>query len=583
MSGRNGKRNLDIFKREETDMSVQDEVIYQIYPKSFYDTSGQGTGTLKGITKKLDYLQSLGITTLWLSPIFPSPMKDNGYDISDYRSVDPRFGTLNDLDTLIEKAHDKGMKIMLDLVFNHTSDQHPWFQKALQDPQSPYHDYYIFQPGPEEPNNLRSVFGGSTWQKVEGRGEYYFHAFSAAQPDLNWANPKVRDEMAQIVEFWKSHGIEAFRIDAINFIKKPEKWKSITPDGPDGRGKCTRVVRNAPGMEIYLQELADRCFEQGKIITVGETAGLPYEALPKFIGDNGIFNMVFDFKAADLDIVSGDEWFSRINWTTPDLKERIEQSQMAMQQAGWAANFLENHDQPRVTTKYLREHQDNLQAKKMLAMLQMMLRGTPFLFQGQELGMVNFERTSPDQFDDLSSIDQYHRAQEAGFSDQQALHFANLRSRDNGRVPFPWDDSPNVGFTTGTPWLEINHEAKARNLNAKAALDNPESLFYFYKKLIALRKENETLKNGSIRFIKNTSPDLIVYVRESEEKPNKESKNQNERFYVICSFSDQPQNLELPAENKIRKIFGNRPSALRQESNTISLEPFECLLLQENA
>ncbi|HDO9051103.1 TPA: alpha-glucosidase, partial [Clostridioides difficile] len=441
----------------------QKEIVYQIYPRSFQDSNNDGIGDLQGIISRLDYLKDLGITSLWLCPIFKSPMDDNGYDISDYLDIASEFGSMEDLKELIKESKDRGIKIILDLVLNHTSDEHPWFQEALKNPESPYHDYYIFKKGNDLPNNWRSVFGGSVWEKVENRDEYYFHSFGKKQPDLNWENPILRSELYQMINTWSQMGVAGFRVDAITFIKKNLSFQSLESDGVDGLVKCTKTVRNQPGIEKMLYELKENTFKKYDCMTVAEAAGISYDQLGDFIGEDGFFSMVFDFKHADLDVASGSEWFKRISWTIPDLRKCILDSQMYVQEHGWAANFIENHDQPRATTKYLLQYERNDDAVKMLGAMYFFLRGTPFIYQGQELGMTNFKRDTINDFNDLSSIDQYYRSIDEGYSEEEALEFVNLRSRDNARTPFPWADKENAGFSDTTPWLKVIENYKDIN------------------------------------------------------------------------------------------------------------------------
>ena len=394
------------------------EVAYQIYPRSFADTNNDGIGDLRGIIEKLAYLSDLGITLIWLSPMYPSPMADNGYDISDYYGISEAFGTMDDFDDLLAAAKTYGIKIILDLVVNHTSDEHAWFQELLADPNSPYRDYYILKQGKDLPTNWRSNFGGSVWEKLPN-GEpdtYYFHSFHKKQPDLNWENPKLRQEIYQMILFWLNKGISGFRVDAINFIKKDQKWQNLPADGADGLAKVTKAGRNIPGMNVFLDELKAEAFDGFDVVTVAEAAGVAYSDLPEFIGESGYFDMIFDFKWADIDVKSGSEWFRRQAWTIADLRELIMTQQLAMQVAGWSANFIENHDQPRATTKYLGEAATNLDAVKTLGAMYFFLRGTPFIYQGQELGMTNFKRSDISEFDDISSIDQYYRSIKEGLN-----------------------------------------------------------------------------------------------------------------------------------------------------------------------
>ena len=404
---------------------------------------------------------------IWICPIYKSPMDDNGYDISDYFNLAKEFGTIKDLEELIYKSKEKGIKIILDLVINHTSDEHKWFQEAISDPNSKFHDYYIFKGGKEIPNNWRSVFGGSVWEKVEGRDEYYFHVFGKKQPDLNWENEVVRKDLYNMVNYWLEKGIAGFRVDAITFIKKDLTYKSLEADGVDGLVKCTKTSRNQPGIEKFLQELKQETFDKYNCVTVAEAPGVHYDELDDFIGEDGYFSMIFDFKYADLDVASGSEWFKRTKWTIKDLREKIMASQMAIQKHGWGANFIENHDQPRSTTKYLKTNENNKDAVKMLGAMYFFLRGTPFIYQGQELGMTNFERSSVDEFNDISSIDQYNRSIEEGFSEEEALKIINLRSRDNSRTPFPWNYEELVDFSKSNTWLKMIDNYKEYEIQDK--------------------------------------------------------------------------------------------------------------------
>lgn len=546
----------------------QKEIVYQIYPKSFNDSNGDGIGDIKGITEKLDYLSNLGITMLWICPIYKSPMDDNGYDISDYFDLAPEFGTMEDLDELIEKANEKGIKIILDLVINHTSDEHKWFEEAINNPESKYHDYYIFKEGQEVPNNWRSVFGGSVWEKVKGRDEYYFHAFGKKQPDLNWENEEVRKTLYDMVNYWLEKGIAGFRIDAITFIKKDLTYKSLEADGVDGLVKCTKKSRNQPGIEKFLHELKRETFDKYNCVTVAEAPGVAYDELDDFIGEDGYFSMIFDFKYADLDVASGSEWFKRVPWTIKDLRERIMESQMAIQKCGWGANFIENHDQPRSTTKYLLEQQNNKDAIKMLAAMYFLLRGTPFIYQGQELGMINFERKSIDEFNDISSIDQYYRSIQEGLSEEEALRVINLRSRDNSRTPFPWNSSEYGGFSKVKPWIGMieNYE----QINAEDQVGKEDSIYEFYKNMIDFRQNSiysECLIYGNITVIDTENDEIIAYTRNTKD----------ETIYCYFNFSQNSIFETLNIKSK-RVIFNNLEEAEINE-NGIILKPNQALLI----
>lgn len=543
------------------------EIVYQIYPRSFKDSNNDGIGDIRGIIDRLDYLKDLGISMIWICPIFKSPMVDNGYDVSSYYEINEEFGDAEDFDELIKEAENRGIKIMLDLVLNHTSSEHPWFKEAISNKQSPYRNYYIFKESKDIPNNWRSVFGGSVWEKVDGEDCYYFHSFHKKQPDLNWENPQVREEIYKIVNYWIDKGIRAFRLDAINFLKKNQSYRSLDADGADGLSKCTKSTRNQFGLDVFLEELNNRTFKRKDCMTVGETAGLRYNQLEEYIGQDGYFSMVFDFKAADLDIESGSEWFKRIDWKVNDLNRLMLDSQINMQKYGWTANFLENHDQPRSTTKLLRTYENNIMAKKMLASLFFLMRGTPFIYQGQELGMVNFNRDSIDKFNDLSSIDQYQRSIDEGFSKEEALKIVNLRSRDNARVPFVWNDTDFLGFSNCKPWIEVSKENIDNNLEDQKS--DEESLYNFYKSMIELRQNSEysdILTYGYIVEVDTEDENLIAYERSYEGKE------------ITCYFNFQDKKIEIEQKGKI--IFTN---ARNKDSSgeKIKLDSFQMILIGE--
>ncbi len=547
----------------------QEEVVYQIYPKSFYDSNHDGVGDLRGITEKLDYLEYLGITMVWICPMYQSPMDDNGYDISDYKKIAPEFGTMEDFDELVAKAKERGIKIMLDLVINHTSDEHPWFQKALEDPDGPFHDYYIFQKGAKEPNNWRSVFGGSVWEKVPGRDEYYFHSFGKKQPDLNWENPKLREQLYEMVNWWLDKGIAGFRVDAITFVKKDLTWRDREADGADGLSKCTRACRNQPGIGAFLRELKERTFDLHSCVTVAEAPGVPYGELGDFMGEKGYFSMIFDFRYADLDIASGSEWFKRRPWTIKELGEKIMASQTELQKWGWGANFIENHDQPRAATKYLREGQNNPEAVKTLAAMYFFLRGLPFIYQGQELGMTNFQRNSIEEFDDLSSVDQYYRSIEEGYSPKEALEFVNLRSRDNARVPFPWNGERYGGFSTEKPWLGMAREYPP--VNAKDQAGREGSILEFYREMIRFRQKGEhrdCFVWGSIEPVES-SPHVIAYKRCTEE----------ENIWCWFNFSGLEAEERVPMGN-MEPVWQSHGEA-RVCGDFLYLKPYQSVMLKE--
>ena len=547
----------------------QSEIIYQIYPRSFQDSNQDGIGDIQGIIQRLDYLHELGITTIWISPIFESPMADNGYDISNYFGIASEFGTMEDFKELVLEAKKRQIKILLDLVVNHTSDEHPWFQQALADPQSKYRDYYIFKSGKERPNNWRSIFGGSVWEKLPKEDMFYYHTFHKKQPDLNWENPQLRSEIHQMIIQWLQMGIAGFRVDAITFIKKDLSFKSIEPDGVDGLAKCTKVSRNQPGIEVFLKELQEKCFQPFKAVTVAEAPGVNYDELDQFIGKDGFFSMIFDFKAADLDVKSGSEWFKPVQWQLKDLYQKIENSQLAIQKVGWGAPFIENHDQNRATSKYLKEHATNPTAQKALALMYFYLYGTPFIYQGQEIGMINFQRHHLQEFDDISSIDQYHRGIQEGLTPAESLAVINYRSRDNARTPMQWTDETYVGFSSVRPWLAITEQSAIRNVRSQ--MKDETSLWHFYQKLIAVKKmhEYEALTFGKIAFLPRMNEEVLLYRRYTEEKS----------FLIVSNLTNQEQIIQL--DKPMKELILNNDVGFELIGKELKLSPFAALVLQE--
>ncbi|GFK21766.1 glycoside hydrolase family 13 protein [Tetragenococcus halophilus] len=539
------------------------EVIYQIYPKSFNDSNEDGIGDLEGIRQKLPYLSDLGVTMIWICPIFKSPMHDNGYDIADYEDIDPQFGTMDDFDLLLNEATKLDIKIILDLVVNHTSDEHEWFQKALADKNSKYRDYYIFKEGKEVPNNWRSQFGGSAWEKVDNEDAYYLHLFGKEQPDLNWENPELRQEIYQMINRWLAKGIAGFRIDSITFIKKDQDFASLPADGADGLVSCKHKTRNRPGIGRFLNELKKETFEKYNCVTIGEASGVNYEDYEEFIGEDGYFSMIFDFHYADIDVESGTDWFKRSHWQVRDFKELLAQLQETIQQAGWAANFIENHDQPRALSKLVHPDFQNARSACGIGALYFFLRGTPFVYQGQELGMINAERRNIEEFDDISSIDNYYRGMEEGYSKEEALHFVNLRSRDNTRSPMPWNNEKYGGFSQVQPWLEMTEEYPTTNTQGSEVIA-------FYQKMIALRQTSEIsqiLIHGTIEFLSNVAENVIAYVREYN----------GERVYSFTNLGTDEEEVIWPKD--IEQIFVNTHNNKNQDIGNI-LSPYQSILFK---
>ncbi len=484
---------MEIQAKEDMDMQKKwwhDKVAYQIYPKSFCDTNGDGIGDLRGIISKLDYLKELGVDIIWLSPIYKSPFVDQGYDISDYYAIAEEFGTMEEFDELLAEAKKRDMYLIMDLVVNHCSDKHEWFQKALADPDGPYADYFYFRKGKNgnPPSNYRSYFGGNCWEPVPGSDKYYFHMFAKEQPDLNWENPKLREEIYRMINWWLDKGLAGFRIDAIINIKKDLAFPDMEPDGDDGLASCWRMVENVEGVDALLEDLKNHTFAKKDAFTVGEVFNIGVEDLPDFIGENGYFSTIFDFSAHMLS--DGEHgWYDAPKISFDAWKRAITDSQMRVQNVGFEANIIENHDEPRGVSRFLPDYAQNADGAKMLGTVSVLLRGIPFIYQGQEIGMQNARWNSVDEFDDISTKDQYRVAREAGLSDAEALAVCSVMSRDNARTPMQWKDAPQAGFTSGTPWLKVNDNYPV--INVEKEEEQPDSVLHYYRKLIALRKSGE--------------------------------------------------------------------------------------------
>ena len=565
------------------------EVGYQIYPRSFYDSNNDGIGDLNGITEKLDYLKNLGITLIWVCPIFKSPMDDNGYDISDYYDVNPEFGTKEDLEKLIAEAEKRGIKVILDLVINHTSDEHEWFLEALKNPESKYRNYYIFKRGENglPPTNWRSHFGGSAWEKVEGEADengnemYYLHLFTKKQPDLNWENPEVRKELYKMVNYWLEKGIAGFRVDAINSIKKDARYLDLPVDGADGMAYNVEYTLNQPGIEEFLSELAKETFKKYNAMTVAETPMLEYERYNDFIGDDGFFTMIFDFSYTDLDMTKDGFYYSLRDIPTIELRDAIFESQLTQQKYGWGAPFFENHDLPRSLNKFFGEKANETNAK-LLANVFFFLRGTPFIYQGQEIGMDNFVRNDISEFDDIASKDQYQRALGEGFSSEEALYFVNKRSRDNSRTPMQWDNSKNAGFSkdeNSKSWIKLTGSQATTNVADQ--INDKDSIFSHYKKMIDLRqngKYSDCLTFGDFISVPLENEKIIAYVR----------KYGNQKVLCISNFSELKQEVKLSEiakalgekEIKIGEILINNFDGFEKDGEKVVFEGFQSLLVE---
>jgi len=546
-----------------------DKVAYQIYPKSFFDSNGDGIGDLPGIISKLDYLQELGVDILWLSPCYQSPLADQGYDISDYYKIDPRFGTMEDMDCLIAEARKRGMYILMDLVVNHCSDEHLWFQKARQDPEGPYGNFFYLTDKVEGklPTNWRSYFGGSVWEDLPGTGKQYLHVFHKKQPDLNWENPQVREEIYKNICWWLDKGLGGFRLDAIINIKKALPMRDYEPDREDGLCSMETMLKEASGIGQFLGEMRDRTFRKYDVFTVGEVFNEKPEEIPDFIGENGYFSSMFDFNETIFG-ASEKGWYASRHITPEEYRRCCFDAQARGGTMGFLSNIIENHDEPRGVSRYIPEGDCCPESKKMLAGLNFLLRGIPFIYQGQELGMENVPFTSIDEIDDISTLDEYRTAREAGLSEEEALKAVAFYSRDNARTPMQWSGNAHAGFTTGTPWLRVN--PNYTTIHAAAQMKDPDSVRSFYKQLIALRKSpeyKETIVYGTLEPVWEEQPNLMAYYRKGERT-----------LLVMGNFQRERRSVVIPGGYK--KVLLNNYKELGEEGEKLSLNGYQFLVLE---
>ena len=563
---------MEIQAKEDMDMQKKwwhDKVAYQIYPKSFCDTNGDGIGDLRGIISKLDYLKELGVDIIWLSPIYKSPFVDQGYDISDYYAIAEEFGTMEEFDELLAETKKRDMYLIMDLVVNHCSDKHEWFQKALADPDGPYADYFYFRKGKNgnPPSNYRSYFGGNCWELVPGSDKYYFHMFAKEQPDLNWENPKLREEIYRMINWWLDKGLAGFRIDAIINIKKDLAFPDMEPDGDDGLASCWRMVENVEGVDELLEDLKNHTFAKKDAFTVGEVFNIGVEDLPDFIGDNGHFSTIFDFSAHMLS--DGEHgWYDAPPISFDAWKKAITDSQMRVQNVGFEANIIENHDEPRGVSRFLPDYAQNADGAKMLGTVSVLLRGIPFIYQGQEIGMQNARWNNVEEFDDISTKDQYRTAREAGLSDAEALAVCSAMSRDNARTPMQWKDAPQAGFTSGTPWLKVNDNYPS--INVEKEEQEKDSVLHYYRKLIALRKSpeyRELFTYGKFEPAYENADHVMAYYRIL----------QGRRVLVAANFGTDT--IELDWEVPAKKVLLSNKNRTNAE-NKLILEKCEVFVTE---
>ena len=544
------------------------KVAYQIYPKSFYDSNGDGIGDIPGIMERLDYLKYLGVDILWLSPVYQSPLADQGYDISDYYKIDPCFGTMRDMEALIKEAKKRQMYILMDLVVNHCSDEHLWFKKAMADPEGEYGNFfYLADQKAGRPCNWRSYFGGSVWEPLPGTDKQYLHMFHKKQPDLNWENPKVRQEIYKMINWWLEKGVAGFRLDAIINIKKALPMKDYPADRPDGLADAGVMLAHAEGIGEFLREMKEETFQKHHAFTVGEVFNDKPEELAAFIGEDGYFSSMFDFREMAMG-TSPKGWYDSRPVTGEEYKQACFESQEQSGELGFYSNIIENHDEPRGVSRYIPEGDCCTESKKMLAALNFMLRGLPFIYQGQELGMENMPFTSIEEIDDVSTRDEYLVALEAGLTPAEALKAVSKYSRDNARTPMQWSDEANAGFTSGTPWLRVN--PNYASINAKSQKDDPDSVYAFYKKLIALRKDpayKETIVYGALKPAWEERHNLMAYYRKGDRT-----------LFVIGNYQREEQEILLPGAYK--KVLLNNYKEIAADGSRIRLHGYQVVILE---
>lgn len=531
----------------------QEAVMYQIYPRSFQDSNGDGIGDIKGIISRLDYLEKLGITGIWLSPVYKSPNDDNGYDISDYEVIMAEFGTMSDMETLILEAEKRGIKIIMDLVVNHTSDEHPWFIEARKSEENKYRDYYIWRDAPADgslPNDLKSIFGGPAWQWDETAGQYYLHLFSKKQPDLNWENEALRQAVYDMMNFWIDKGIGGFRMDVIDLIgKQPDEG----------------ITGNGPKLHDYLKEMHQATFGGKNLLTVGETWGATPEIAKQYSNPaNKELSMVFQFEHIGLDEAEGQTKWDLIPLEIPKLKEVFSKWQTELGDEGWNSLFWNNHDLPRIVSRWGNDREYRVESAKMLAILLHMMKGTPYIYQGEEIGMTNNPVTDIEQIDDIESRNMYFERLEEGYSKEAILHSINAKGRDNARTPMQWSNAKTAGFSTGHPWLAINPNYE--KINVDAALEDENSIFYTYQKLIALRKENPIIVWGEFELLKDTAEEVFAYIRSYK----------GENWLIVANFSANENQFSSSYEVKEEVIHNY--SEVIDDVKEIVLKPYEAFV-----
>ena len=530
----------------------KDTVVYQIYPRSFQDSNGDGIGDIRGIIQRLPYLEELGVGALWLSPVCRSPQDDNGYDISDYQDIDPMFGTLDDMEELIQKAKECGIRIIMDLVLNHTSDEHRWFREARKSKDNPYHDYYVWRDGKESklPNDMESVFGGPAWEWVPELGQYYFHQFSVKQPDLNWENPKVRREIYDMILWWMDKGVGGFRLDVIDQIAKE----------PD-----LKITNNGPRLHEFIRELSKETFQKGDLITVGEAWGADTERAKLYSNPDGSeFSMVFQFEHIGLDQQEGKTKWDLSPLPFVKLKKTLAKWQTELAGQGWNSLFWNNHDLPRIVSRWGNDGKYRVESAKMLASVLHGMQGTPYIYQGEELGMTNVHFDDISQYKDIETLHMYEERMEEGYSEEEVMASIYAKGRDNARTPMQWDESRHAGFTKGTPWIAVN--PNYREINAAREMADPDSVFRYYQKLIRLRKEYPVFADGVFSLLLEEDEQSFAYTRTDAES----------ELGVWGTCTDRPAQCTWPEEWKEAKVLlSNYDSSMKANE----LRPYETVMM----
>lgn len=540
----------------------QNTLVYEAYPSSFKDTNGDGYGDLKGLISELDYLKELGVGAIWLTPVFDSPMGDNGYDVADYYSINPLYGTMEDMDLLIKEGKDRNIKMVMDMVFNHTSKENDWFVESKASKDNEKSDWYIWRDPSEdgkEPNNWRSIFGNSAWTYSEERDQYYLHTFADFQPDLNWENREVRQALFDVANFWVEKGVGGFRVDAVTYIKKPSDFSDGPVDGNDNMSGIHNMTANTPGILDFLHEFKSKVQDGTDIFMVGEANGVPVEEINEWVGENGVFDMIFRFDLMNIQFVDGEVWSKTKDFTLTEFKNIISKEQ-ELTKNSWCPVFFENHDQPRSVNHFLKENADTKEGAKALAMLLMTLRGTPFIYEGEEIGMTNVNRDSIEEYNDISTQNQYKTALENGLSEEDALKCVQKLSRDNARSPMQWNTDKNAGFTTGTPWLAVNDNYKT--INVALEKEDDTSVLSWYKELSQFRNNNQVLIDGGYKELLQDDEKIFAYTRD----------NGKDLATILINFTDEEVSYDKAlVENQSCKLSSCK------DTNVGTLKPYEAV------